>query len=78
MSIPDLPDLSDRMDRMHACSLSAVGMFAEYHHACAAFEWSQADKVRVRLIETIEASLDATAACFKALETIMPGRDGKG
>jgi hypothetical protein len=65
--------MADRMDRASSCTLAAMALFQEYHHACSGFDWLEADRVRVRLIETIEASLDATAAVFKSLETNIPG-----
>lgn len=73
MSRPFLSDLSDRLERNQACYLSLQTLFAEFHEACAAQDWTRAEKIRTILIETVEVSLDTTVAIFKNLDT----RNGK-
>lgn len=56
------------------CRTSVMVHFTEYHEACASSDWKRADHIRMVLAEAIEASLDATAAVFRALENNPDGK----
>lgn len=66
--MPLFNEVADRLENSTACYVALATLFAEYHSACAEFNWTRAEKIRGVLIETMEASLDATAAIFMALE----------
>jgi len=72
---PLLNELAERMEASAACYGALGGYMADYHKACADLDWPRAEKVRVILIETLEAALDATASVFKRLDG--KGQDGK-
>jgi hypothetical protein len=63
-----LNELAERMEASAFCYAALAGYMADYHQACADLDWPRAEKVRVILIETLEAALDATASVFKKLE----------
>jgi hypothetical protein len=66
--VPHLRELSERLQISETIYASAMGLTRQYHAACSRFDWVEADRLRVIIIETFEASLDATAAIFKMLE----------
>ena len=68
MANPLLRELAERMQASSACYGALSGYMADYHQACAELDWPRAERVRVILIETLEAALDATASVFKRLD----------
>ena len=68
MPRPLLNELAERMEASSACYAALSVHMVDYHKACADLDWPRAEKVRVILIETMEAALDATASVFKRLD----------
>lgn len=66
-SLPNrIVDLSDRLERHHDCTATVGDLFHRYHAACRRNAWAEADQIRVLLMESVEAQLDAVAAVFKS------------
>ena len=61
-------DVSDRIARAHDCNQALLSIWNEYNRACADQKWSEVDAIRMRLVETFEAGLDAQAAIFKRFD----------
>ena len=75
MPRPLLNELAERMQASSACYAALSEHMVEYHHACADLDWLRAEKVRVILIETLEAALDATASVFRKLDPKGNGKE---
>ena len=61
-------DMADRIARSHDCTQSMMVLWNEYNKACAEQRWGEVDAIRMRLVETFEAGLDAQAAIFKRFD----------
>lgn len=60
-------DLADRIARVTDCFAAMQKHWAQYNAACAAMEWGKLDTIRIELVETFEAVLDAQAAVYKRI-----------
>jgi hypothetical protein len=68
VTVPAFHDMSERMARASTCTMSVLVMFERFHAACSAQDWREAERLRLLVLETVDASLDATAAVFKVFD----------